>query len=1413
VGWKRGVIPLVNLTSGGVTTTFKDSTQVLNTGGRDVGVCTGNESISWQRIGGGATAINLPLPPAAALNLTPFNVPNAVQGQDINLTVAALDGSGNPAVNLPVALTVSGANTQIQNKSTDTAGLVTFTYTGSAAGADSVEASAFVGGFRAISNVGSIVWIPPGGTNNPLGPSISSPSPADGSVITKPVPVDATIAPPSGHSVTSWRVFYQAANGGPAVVIGNGSGAPPSPLGVTLDPTVLADGSYTLTVEATADNGATQDVNSGVSVIGGLKLGRYSTTFRDMSVPVTGVQLEVQRTYDSIDTATSGDFGFGWRVSVSNFRESSNRTLGAGGWTQYNQSCTLGLCFTAFKNAAPRFVTVVYPNGHSEIFDFTPGGGTNIFWGCTPVFTARASVGTTSTLVPIDDTGCSYSGDGNIYGSNGVYNPQRFQLTTRDGRIIVLDHTAGLISMTDRNGDTLSVDTNGVHASNGQGILFTRDGSGRITKVTGPASGQTVTYAYSSGGDLATSTDPIGNTDTYTYDSAHHLLKASGPQGAISTETYDSSGRLISFTDASGHTTQIQNNVGAQSTVYTDAIGGTTTVVTADDFGDVVRTDVASGGRTLTLLSTYDSAGHVTSKTDALGHTVHAVYDAQGDLTSFTDGDGNTTRLIYDTHGLITSVIAPDGNVLSSAVYDANGNPTSMVEAGGAVAHFTYDASGLPLQRTDPAGNTTGYTYDSIGRVSEITDPAGKTVGFQFDAANRLAAMTDPLGNAVHYTYDGAGDLIGVTDARGNGESFTYNSFGSVLSATDPLGGKATVTYDADGNITSATDRAGNTTGYTYDADGRLTRITYPGGDFEAFTFDGFGRPTTVANSLSSIDNSYDAAGQLVTTTTHAPALGSASLSYTYDAAGNRLTSTGPDGSVSYGYDSRSRVVKVTDQKGGLFGIQYDSASRVTSVSRPNGITDSYTYDVDGRMVGITSTLGGATVQNLTQTFDANGQVASRTDASGATAFTHDADGRLVAVSGPGSVSQTYAYDAAGNRTSGPQSTASSYNAADELTGDSNFTYTYDAEGQRTSRMDRLTGATTRYTYNPSKQLISIQYPDGTSTSYTYDPLGRRLSVTSAGATTAYVYDGANTRLEYGSAGLTASYVGAGQVDRPLEMTRGASSYYYLQNFQGSVTALTDSSGSVAASYSYDAFGVPTTAAPSVTNPFTYTGREYDAKGGLYYNRARYYEPATGGFISQDPIAAGQRYAYTSGDPVDSFDPSGGWGMSDLALLYTNITTKYAQHLKIAGCVLSLLGAGIEIALDLIGGQPPNLAAGAGIAAGIGVACAFGLLGWGPQTARAILLLPILAGVIGTLVDSLLQLVCRSRGGGDFSWQHAVAVGLATLSLAAGAAVTVALLPEGASAADQFEVAMGNAIVTGEWAGVYDLRSRPGACG
>lgn len=1336
------VIPKVNVTVAGTTTTFSDVNQILNTGGFDL-ACLRNESLPWRSISGGGTAINLPLPPAATLNLTPFNVPNAIQGQSITLTVAALDGAGNPAANLPVTLQVSGANPQTLNKSTDTAGLVAFTYPGNLAGADTVEASAFVGGLRAISNTAIVVWIPPGGsTNNPLGPSIGSQSPADGSIITKPVPVDASIAPPSGHSITGWRVFYQAANGGAAVVIGGRSGVPPSPLGVTFDPTLLTDGSYLLTVEATADNGAIQDLSSGISVIGSLKVGRYSTSVQDLSASVNGFQMQVLRTYDSTDPS-AGDFGVGWQVDVSNFRVSANRTLGAGGWTQYNKSCTLGLCFTAFKNTAPRFVTVIFPDQHWEIFDFVPDGGTNIFWSCTPLFKARASVGTTSTLIPLDDTGCSYSGDGNIYGSSGVYNPQRFKLTTHSGQVFVIDHAHGLISLTDRNGNSLAVDAAGVHASNGQSITFVRDGSGRITAATGP-SGESLQYAYTPSGDLASSKDPNGNLTAYTYDGSHHLLSASMNGGALrlQTQEYDSRGRLVAITDGAGNRIVISNSVPGQTIAMTDTLGSLTTVTHMDDLGDVVQTDQVSGGQTLTTAFTYDSTGRLLSRGDPLGQTTSLAYDVQGNATAYTDSNGRTSHFAYDSFGYLTSAVASDGTVLATVTYDSTGRPTQLQGADGSTKTFVYDSAGRVTSVTDSLGRAVNMTYDSNGHAASMTDSGGGTTSMTNDASGKLLSVTDPAGSKITFTYDADGNLLSIKDPSGHTQSNSYDAFGRTLTSTDASGKSNTYTYDATGRLTSVVDRRGNTTSFNYDVDGNLVKGTYPGGDITNFAYDGFGRLTNMSNATSSLASTYDSQSRIVTQTETLPVVGAVTNSYTYDAVGNRASMTSVDGTTHYTYDARDRLVSMTDPLGGSFAFNYNARSQLAAISRPNGVVDSFTYDSAGKMTSRTATRSGATVALSSQTFNSAGEVASRTDLNGTTTYVHDSTGQVVGVTAPGASASSYVYDAAGNRVSDPVSSSMTYDPANRLLSDSNFTYTYDSEGNRTSRTNRSTGAVTNYTYNGHGQLASVQNPDGTTTSFTYDVLGRRVQVASGAQTTTYAYDGANIHLEYGGTSLVASYTDPLSVDNPLEMRRGGQSYYYLSDVAGNVTGLSDASGSPAATYSYDAFGVPASSTGTVANPFTYAGRELESKSGLYYNRARYYEPTTGRFLSEDPAPSVNGYPYVRNDPVDFNDPTGAGPIWE----YIVNTFQATRSQRFIGCAMAAFAVGLEYIVGFA--FKGKIDFGPLVVNGI-TACAFGavLPGVGPTSTAAqfgwfIFIIPILLALVVALIDVVQQLGC-----------------------------------------------------------------------
>jgi len=123
-----------------------------------------------------------------------------------------------------------------------------------------------------------------------------------------------------------------------------------------------------------------------------------------------------------------------------------------------------------------------------------------------------------------------------------------------------------------------------------------------------------------------------------------------------------------------------------------------------------------------------------------------------------------------------------------------------------------------------------------------------------------------------------------------------------------------------------------------------------------------------------------------------------------------------------------------------------------------------------------------------------------------------------------------------------------------------------------------------------------------------------------------------------------ARYLHGLNIDEPLAMLRSSVTSYYEADGLGSITSLSNSSGSIANTYSYNSFGNLTASTGSLTNPFQFTAREHD-ESGLYFYRARYYDPSSGRFLSEDPIglAGGDvnSYNYAASSPTNFVDPSG----------------------------------------------------------------------------------------------------------------------------------------------------------------------------
>ena len=312
----------------------------------------------------------------------------------------------------------------------------------------------------------------------------------------------------------------------------------------------------------------------------------------------------------------------------------------------------------------------------------------------------------------------------------------------------------------------------------------------------------------------------------------------------------------------------------------------------------------------------------------------------------------------------------------------------------------------------------------------------------------------------------------------------------------------------------------------------------------------------------------------------------------------------------------------------------------------------------NGRLAQLTHTAGATPLADFGYGYNGVGNVTQIAELTQTRNFAYDDLQRLTA-GGTAAAPESYAYDPEGNRTASHLSASHTTDTANRLSEDDSFCYAYDLNGNLANKTAKVagicTGAVTSYTYDAQDQLIRIDFPDLTFAAYRYDGSGRRTEKDVNGSVTRYVYDFSAILLEYdGAASLLARYSHGQRVDQPLAVARDLDSsgafeageqFYYQADHQGSLRKVTDAAGQLVNSYDYDAYGNIEASVEGIVNPFTYTGREFDAESGLYFYRARYYDPATGRFLSEDPIGFGggdvNLYRYVFNNPANFTDPSG----------------------------------------------------------------------------------------------------------------------------------------------------------------------------
>jgi RHS repeat-associated protein len=882
---------------------------------------------------------------------------------------------------------------------------------------------------------------------------------------------------------------------------------------------------------------------------------------------------------------------------------------------------------------------------------------------------------------PSDDTWVRRMKDGteHLFSATGLH------LETRDrngNRILYSYDAAGsLVSATDPVGGVTTFSYAGGKVTSatdpaGRTTQFSIDGAGNLVAVITP-DGATTQYSYDSRHRLTTRTDPQGGGTQYEYDGFGRLSRVSHPtgeermllpsdaQGLLNTVSPGAAAAPIptdvvaQLTDGLSRTTQLRTDPLGAATQTLDPLGRTTTIersghgqplritrpdnavitMSYDSVGNLLNSEQFDPFTGLFRTSfTYEPVfNQVTSITDPKGNRTTLGLDANGNPVQITDALSNTTALAYDSRGLLTSVT------------DALGNLTT----------FTYDTKGNLTSTTDPVGNTTTLTYDAAGNVVSSTDALGRTTTFTYDGMNRLTQVTDAAGGITRYGYDGNGNLVSVTDAKGQQTAFTYDQVNQLSQTTNPLGQFKTFSYDLARNLVSTTDAKNQTITFTYDAVNQLINKNLPTGEVVSFAYDVMGNLTLAQDVDSQLTFQYDARGRLTRVETAATAAQPASQSdYLYDANGNltqlSATAIGRGGQfLTYTYDALNRLTRASTGFSG-FGqaptFTYDALSRRTSMTLPDGVVANYTYDAASQLTSLVHQGSTGPIASFNYTYDALGNRTTMTEALGTNSYAYDQLNRLTQATHPqpANPTETFTYDPVGNRLNSHLSTLHSFDAANRLLEDSNFAYTYDENGNLTSKTSKANGEVTTYTYDAENQLIRVDRP-GLVAEYRYDALGRRIEKVVNGVSTRYMYHNEDIILELdGANNVTALYIHGPGIDEPLAMFRsvaGIQVVAFHADGLGSITTLTDLNGNPVRSYTYDSFGRLVAQTGTLTNSYTYTGRELDPESGLLYYRARYYDPSVGRFLHQDPIglAGGDinLYAYVRNNPVNSLDPEG----------------------------------------------------------------------------------------------------------------------------------------------------------------------------
>jgi len=867
-----------------------------------------------------------------------------------------------------------------------------------------------------------------------------------------------------------------------------------------------------------------------------------------------------------------------------------------------------------------------------------------------------------------------------------------------------------------------------------------------ISTAKNTASGDTrtseETYTYS--GSNLTKTEKKGH-NTYaivediTYDALGNLLTKTvsvptaspAPAPRTIADEYDLTKRfVVKKTDHQGFVTNfVYSNLGqvTQSTNYMGIISD----FTYDGWGKLTNSTVTgSSAIPITTTNVYaklSTGGYTVTTTNSLDAKTVAEYDVLGRVVKnsakgFAVNTMITKQTVYDALGRKEKESEPyfsSPGLWTSYEYDFLMRPTKIIASTGKIQTFSY--SGVTTTSSDD-GKITTAVADAMGNKIQTTDPGG-TINFTYFANGQLKE-SDYQGNKVQIVIDGWGNKIKLTDPSAGVYTYSYDAFGQLLTESTPNGTTSFV-YDPTGKPTQKTisgTLTNSKTTYTYNSLNQITSTTF---------LDNIEGKTT-SNVFE-----YDSLKRLYKTTETTPYAIFVKQMW-FDVLGRVDKETS---SASASGKTSSKTVKNTYQNGFPWQILDDDTQQVlwqsnslneraqlTGGTFGNGISVTNAYDQYGYIRQIKHEKTSPSVVNimtLNTDFEIKrGNLNSRSNSlfGRNETFKYDGLDRLTEYTNGAGIQETQIYDDRGR-----------------ITQNSVGTYEYDGAKTYQNKTITPTPETLSYytarasqtvSYNVFKSPVQIEEAGVDKISFTYNDGNDRSSMFygnldnnkllrtyhkhySADGTMEVKHNTTTGEIEF------VTYIGGDGYSAPvvLKSDGNAQNYLYLhRDYQGSIVAISDQSGTVVEKRLFDAWGSIVKVQDAAGNILAgltvldrgYTGHEHLQSIGIIHMNGRLYDPKLHRFLQpdnyiQEPYNTQNynKYAYVLNNPLKYTDPSGeeivigvaiGIGAAIAALTYTITALVADVPFSVGGLVkATFIGAASSAVTFGIGSAATNL--------------------------------------------------------------------------------------------------------------------------